>query len=63
MAWIATIIKAIVSAVLDWWQKQREKPAIMQDANTPPEIADANAAAFDKWKRMRDAKDNDSNKG
>lgn len=47
-------LKAILSALFDWRQKQAEKPKTTQDANTPPEIADRNADAFRDWKRLRD---------
>lgn len=56
MNWLKAIVEGLFNALFKWGQDQAEKPKTTQDANTPPEIADRNAAAYRKW--MRDKQGN-----
>lgn len=53
MSWLKAIIQAIVAAILDWWQRQRDKPNELEDAKTPDGVARRNADAYNEWLRHK----------
>ncbi len=50
-------LKAILSALLEWRQKEADKPKETTNANTPKDVADRNADGFRKWMRGKQSGD------
>jgi hypothetical protein len=49
MSWLAAIAKGILDALLNWGQKQAEKPKTTEDAKTPENVrSDWNRYIADK---------------
>ena len=51
---IAAIIKGLLSAILEWWQGQADKPTEITKAETPKSKLDAWQDQIDEFKRRKD---------
>lgn len=58
MNWLAALIKGLLGAVLDWGQKQAEKPKTIENAETTEKTQ--RAWHDDMVRRLRDLKNRNS---
>lgn len=53
MKWLAALVKGIVSALLEWGQRQAKKHKAITEANTPKEMRQKYERAFKDWQSRR----------